>query len=148
MEGHNTYVKHCRTAKSTTEVARQSMFCFTLCWLEVVLDLEQNKVIYINNTIKTQKNRVSLHCCNILTKNISFVYCLFLLRIFLFNNMEYIAHNKKTDFICHVGQKVWENDESFYGRHSNWKKVNNRVLQTATYIIFYYCYWPRIKLLV
>ena len=58
MEGHNTYVKHCRTAKSTTEVARQSMFCFTLCWLEVVLDLEQNKVIYIQSTIKTQINLV------------------------------------------------------------------------------------------
>ena len=59
MEGHNTYVKHCRTAKSTTEVARQSMFCFTLCWLEVVLDLEQNKVIYIQSTIKTQINLVA-----------------------------------------------------------------------------------------
>ena len=65
MEGHNTYVKHCRTAKSTTEVARQSMFCFTLCWLEVVLDLEQNKVIYIQSTIKTQINLVfSCFCAN------------------------------------------------------------------------------------
>ena len=63
MEGHNTYVKHCRTAKSTTEVARQSMFCFTLCWLEVVLDLEQNKVIHTK--YNKNSNKPCTHCLDL-----------------------------------------------------------------------------------
>ena len=52
---------------------------------------------------KKYKSRVFQHCCNIQTKNISFLYFLFCYGFFV--KCCRLAHNEKTDFICHGGKK-------------------------------------------